>query len=453
MRLLRAQGIFWRIQLHGLMLLALVGLAFVALGLLMGHRGPARSPERMARYLGERIAEGQQDPQRLDEELQRVREYFGAEITAYDGEGRMIASNVEPPLKPLPPDQASAAAVRAVHLMGGLPRLAVPVPDSGGHGHGGYLVVTGGPRTVPVARMALVLALVLTVLALVSIPLAHRISRPVEEITQAARALGAGDLAARAKVESHGELGELAQAFNEMAGRIQVLLRSERELLANVSHELRTPLARIRMALELAAEGDLERARRYLGEIGTDLGELERLIEDVLAAARLELAPVAGEGFPLHRAPLEPRSLLDEVAARFRAAQPQRELVLEVEGALPVVSADRALLRRVLDNLIDNARKYSDEGQLITVRARAAEDGLEVEVRDRGIGVEPADLPRLFTPFFRTDRSRARGSGGVGLGLTLARRIVEAHGGTIAFESQIGNGSTVRIRLPAHVTS
>ena len=124
-----------------------------------------------------------------------------------------------------------------------------------------------------------------------------------------------------------------------------------------------------------------------------------------------------------------------------------------MEGALPVVSADRALLRRVLDNLIDNARKYSDEGQLITVRARAAEDGLEVEVRDRGIGVEPADLPRLFTPFFRTDRSRARGSGGVGLGLTLARRIVEAHGGTIAFESQIGIGSTVRIRLPAHVTS
>jgi signal transduction histidine kinase len=290
------------------------------------------------------------------------------------------------------------------------------------------------------------------VLALVSIPLTRRISRPVEEITQAARALGAGDLAARAKVVAHGEMGELAQAFNEMAGRIQALLRNERELLANVSHELRTPLARIRMALELAAEGDLERARRYLGEIGTDLGELEQLLEDVLAAARLELAPVAGEGFPLHRAPVEAQSLLDEAAARFRAAQPQRELVLEVEGALPALSADRALLRRVLGNLIDNARKYSDEGQPITIRASASGAMLELEVRDRGIGVEPADLPRLFTPFFRTDRSRARGTGGVGLGLTLARRIVEAHGGTIAFESQVGIGSTVRIRLPAMPT-
>jgi signal transduction histidine kinase len=123
-----------------------------------------------------------------------------------------------------------------------------------------------------------------------------------------------------------------------------------------------------------------------------------------------------------------------------------------VAAGLPEVEADAALLRRLLGNLLDNAAKYSDAGTTVTVAARAVEaaagGGVALEVRDQGIGVAAEDLPRLFTPFFRTDRSRARGTGGVGLGLALAKRIAEAHGGTIGAASAPGAGTTFRVTLP-----
>jgi signal transduction histidine kinase len=243
-------------------------------------------------------------------------------------------------------------------------------------------------------------------------------------------------------------MGELGRAFDEMAERIERLVKSERELLANVSHEIRTPLARIRVALELAAEGDLEKARRYLAEIAADLGELDRLVEAVLAAARLDVAAGTG-GLPLRRERLDLAALLGEEAQRFREAAPDRALDLSVEGPLPAVHGDRDLLRRLFANLLDNARKYSEPPAPVTLAARAVASGIEVTVRDRGIGVDPADLSRLFTPFFRTDRSRTRGTGGVGLGLALARRIALAHGGAIAAESAPGEGTTMRVTLPA----
>ena len=116
---------------------------------------------------------------------------------------------------------------------------------------------------------------------------------------------------------------------------------------------------------------------------------------------------------------------------------------------LPALVADPAMLRRVIDNLLDNAAKYSEAPAPVELAAEGDGASLRVSVRDEGIGVEPQDVPRLFTPFFRTDRSRARGTGGVGLGLALAKRIVEAHGGTIEVESRPGLGTTVRFRVPA----
>jgi signal transduction histidine kinase len=246
-------------------------------------------------------------------------------------------------------------------------------------------------------------------------------------------------------------VGEVAAAFDQMADRLQAMVRSEKELLANVSHELRTPLARIRVALEMAEEGDLERSRRYLREIGADLDELARLVDDVLTAARLDLA--AGRGseaaLPLRKEPLDPAALVAQAVERFRAAHPGREVSLEAAAPLPAVEADPSLLRRVVDNLLDNAGKYSDADRPIAVVARARDGAVEVEVRDHGIGLDPDDLARLFTPFFRSDRSRARPTGGVGLGLALARRVVEAHGGRIAAESAAGAGTTVRFSIPA----
>ena len=311
---------------------------------------------------------------------------------------------------------------------------------------GSYVVLGGGWRPFSFTRAGVVLGAVLLALAAGSVPLARAVTAPLERLTAAARRLGGGDLSARAGLTGRGEVAELGRAFDEMAARLERLVTTERELLANVSHELRTPLARIRVALELAAEGDQERAHRYLREIGTDLGELERMVEDVLTATRLDRG--AGE-LRVRRQPVDVAALLAEAASRFRELRPARVLEVATGAVLGPIEADPSLLRRALDNLLDNAAKYSGEASPVELSARVLGAQLALEVRDHGIGIEGADLPRLFTPFFRTDRSRARGTGGVGLGLVLVKRIAEAHGGSVEVESRPDQGTTVRIRLPA----
>jgi signal transduction histidine kinase len=442
----RHPRLFWRVYLYGLFMLAAVAVAMAVAGAALGRGEWARGPQRAVRYAALRVGELRDDPARLAEELRRVREGFGVELALYRDDGTVLAAGVEPAPPPLEPEERERLAGGPDRLPGHRFAWAARIPGK----PPAYLVMIGGPRSPPLERAAAFLVAVLAALALVSVPLARGIVRPLERLTRAARALGSGDLSARAGVDRADEVGELGRAFDEMAERLERLLRQEKELLANVSHELRTPLSRIRVALDLAAEGDLDRARRFLGEIAQDLSEVERLVEDILTAARLDLAAGRpGAEVPLRREPLPGAELVSRAAERFRAAHPGRTLEVAVDATLPVLDADAALLRRALDNLLDNAAKYSDPGEPVTLSARAEGGALVLEVRDRGIGIDPADLPRLFTPFFRTDRSRARGTGGVGLGLALAKRVVEAHGGTIAVESGAGKGTAVRLRVPA----
>jgi signal transduction histidine kinase len=440
----RHPRVFWRVYLNGLLLLALVAVALGVVGTLVGRGQMVRSPERLARYAADRLSELRGDPPRLAAELRRAGETFGVDLAVYRAGGELVAASGDPPPPPLPDAERARLAAGPVHLPG--PRFVWAIALAGDPP--AYALLAGNPRGFPLSRGAAYLAALLVALALASIPLARAIARPLERLTDAARRLGGGDLSARSGLRRGDEVGELSRAFDEMAERLERLVRSEKELLANVSHELRTPLSRIRVALELAEEGDLERARRCLGEIGADLAELERLIDDVLTAARLDLAGSRAAEVPFHPTRVAAASLLDQAAERFRAAHAGRALAVVVEGTLPDVEADPVLLRRALGNLLDNAAKYSEDAAAVTLAARPFDGGLEVEVRDRGMGVDPADLPRLFTPFFRSDRSRARGTGGVGLGLALARRIVELHGGSIGVESAPGGGTTVRLRVP-----
>lgn len=432
--------LFWRIYGHGLVLLVLVALAMTLVAWALGRRIPPREPEKVVAYLAARLDERAASPEGLATELREFKEGFGIEATVFGRAGEVLAASGAA-AEPLKPAEVAALAVGPVHVEGRGLTFAARLPSGAG-----WVVAEPMPHARSYGRLAVFLAAVLVVLAIGSWPTARSIAAPVERLTAAARRLGEGDLSARTGVRARGELGELAGAFDEMAERLQRLVRSERELLANVSHELRTPLARIRVALELAAEGDHERARRYLSEIGDDLAELDGLVEEILTAARL--AGAGPGGLPVHRTRLTLPALLGDVAARFRADAPDRTLTLEVGEGLPAVEADAPLLRRLVDNLLDNARKYSEPAAPVTLAARAEGDAVVLEVRDRGIGIDAADLPRLFTPFFRTDRSRARGTGGVGLGLTLAKRIAEAHGGRISAQSAPGQGTTIRVELP-----
>jgi len=292
---------------------------------------------------------------------------------------------------------------------------------------------------------------ILLILTLGSIPLVRQITAPLERLTRAVVEFGRGDLTARAGVDRDDEVGKLSRAFDDMAARIERLVRSQKEFLANVSHELRTPLARVRVALDIASEGDEAKARACLKEIAADLEELEQLVGDVLTAARLDLTRgrAGREAAALRRIPTAAREILEQAAGRFRSLHPDRILSVEIEEPLPTIEADPALLRRALDNLLDNACVYSDADRPVVLAARTEDASLTIEVRDRGIGIAPEDQAHLFTPFFRADRSRTRNTGGTGLGLVLAREIVEAHGGAIEVESAPGEGTVFRIRIPS----
>jgi signal transduction histidine kinase len=272
---------------------------------------------------------------------------------------------------------------------------------------------------------------------------------PLQKLSRTAEALGAGDLRARVGFTRADEFGDLGRAFDDMADRVQRLLLAEKELLANVSHELRTPLARIRVALDIAAEGGPEAARSSLAEIAVDLSELQAIIEDIFIAIQLELADgIAGARLPLHFNHLRPEWLARQAAERFHARHPQRTLSLDVAEGLPGVHADPVLFRRVLDNLLDNAHKYCpDLARPISLSARLADRSVRFEIEDQGVGISEQDLPRIFSAFFRGERSRSRGTGGVGLGLTLVKEIVDAHAGSVDVKSS-AQGTIVGIELP-----
>lgn len=281
---------------------------------------------------------------------------------------------------------------------------------------------------------------------------ARWILTPLDRLSGAARALGEGNLDARAGLTREDELGELGRAFDDMAARIRALLLAEKELLANVSHELRTPLARIRVVLELAAEGDPARTRAFLAEISSDLTELESLLKDVLTGARLEIADGGSTGATLapQRREMAPAAIAERAADRFRATHASRALDVTVPDGLPLVHVDPVLFRRAVDNLLENADRYSPDPKTpVSLSVRGANGSVEFVVTDHGMGIAKDDLPLVFTPFFRAERSRSRDTGGVGLGLALVKRIVLAHDGTVSVDSELGSGTTVRVSIPA----
>jgi len=438
--------LFWRIYRHGLLLLVLVVVATIAAGWIGGSQFPVK---RQARQLALRVAAdlgpGPVDRARLQRRVDDIHQLAMVDVAVYDRDGARVAAAGDSP--PAALDDAERRAVRRGRVFHRGLRVVAAVELGGG----GELVLSWS-ATRALAHLATSLLVILVVVALAAVPLTRAITRPLDRIAATARALGQGDLSARTGLDRRDEVGRLARVLDEMAARLEHTVKAEKELWANISHELRTPLSRIRVALELSAEEqEVGAVRRHLAGIDADMAELERLLDDVLTSARLDLAN-GGAGLVPRTEPLELGALCEEARRRLADRHPDRTVELSVEGE-PRVEADQALLLRVLGNLLENAVKYSERDTLIELAAGAGLEGeVWVEVRDRGIGVEPADLPRLFEHFFRTDRSRSRGTGGTGLGLTLCRRVVEAHGGRIEALARQRQGLTVRFTLPVHTS-
>jgi two-component system OmpR family sensor kinase len=415
----------------------LIGLAQVAaLAVVLAIVHDIDRPERrrappdlkLAQYVVEDVIADTHDPAMLQSRMQSLKERTGLAVTLRDRGGQILASTGAEQPRRGPGHFEFDTALGHV-------TAALPPP--------------GPPPSASRALMPVLIALALVGIS--AVLTAAWLGRPLVILSNAARALGAGKLMARAELRRNDELGDVAIAFNEMAERVGELIRAQRELLANVSHELRTPLARIRVALDLAAEGDAEQAATSLREIADDLAELERLIGDILTTARFELASDTASPTqpPLRLARFRAAELIDDAAERFRASHPNRALEVSNEARERDIAADRMLLRRALDNLLDNAAKHSGGSAPIALASRATDGKVVFEVRDRGTGISAEDQKRLFTPFFRADKSRARQTGGLGLGLLLSKRIVEAHGGTLEIESTPRVGTVVRIQMMA----
>ncbi|MFL5346117.1 MAG: sensor histidine kinase [Hyalangium sp.] len=441
-----------RIYLVGIAQFVLIVTVVITTRDLVSEPNQRRGPEQFMSYFVLEWSPLVTQPEALQSALDRAEQYLGQHVTIRSMDGQLLASNISPPFEPL--SSATLEQLSLQHFINDrerehhrviatLPKDGPPVAYA--------VIVQKPPPHPPPLNFTVIIGLVLGCTAITSVAFARTLAVPLQRLAEVARSFGKGMLDVRTGLRRRDELGQVAVAFDEMAERITHLLRSQKELIANISHELRTPLARIRVALDLASEGDAELARESLADITTDLSELERLVSDVLTAAKLDLATgdIPGATPPLRRERVETHDLLDKAAARFRTTRPGHHLEVSAEEPLPTLDADPMLLRRALDNLLDNAGKYSESGTTVRLRARASESGLSIEVADEGIGVDASDLPHLFTPFFRSDRSRARTTGGVGLGLALARRIIAAHGGTITLESQPGVGTTARISLPA----
>jgi heavy metal sensor kinase len=454
-----ALSIRWRLTLWNTFALAVVLAGFAAL--VYGLLARALYEQTDQRLLGG-LRQLEQDrrlaadrPGRLRYWADELREHDNLACVAYGPGGEVLVRTNELAQASVPAAPAIAAGVRRltdrdVPIVGRQRVLeaGVRLGDQDG------AVVLLAPldevdRELSRLRAALLLAVpvALAVAGGLAYLLARKALAPVEELRRSTRAITADRLDRRLPVPNPGdEFGGLAQAINDMIGRLGQSFAEIRRFTADASHELRTPLTAIRTEAEVALRGPAvpPEQQQLLGSILEECGRLTRLTEQLLALAR-EDAGVA----PPAREPID----LTEVAAE--AVDTLRPLAeaknVRLDGPRPCrvdVCGDAARLRQVFLNLIDNAIKYTPEGGAVEVRCEGRAGEAVALVRDSGVGIPPEHLPHVFDRFYRVDKARDRGQGGTGLGLSIAQSVVAGHGGRIELSSDRGRGTTARVTLP-----
>ena len=291
-------------------------------------------------------------------------------------------------------------------------------------------------------------ALVAGALALAMVQLLARgMTSPLREMASAAASMADGDYTRRVTATSRDEVGELARAFNAMAAELSEVERLRKDLVANVSHELRTPITALRATLENLVDGVAPADPVTLRTMLAQVERLGRLVSQLLDLSRLEAGVT-----PLQRRVFEVAPVLEEVADLSRLHTPGVEVAVSVHPPSPRVDGDPERVHQVVANLVENAVRYSPPGGTVELRASNGPDTVTIEVSDDGPGIADAEAQRVFERFYRADTARSSRHGGAGLGLAIARWIVDLHGGDIRSERRHPRGCRMVVELPRGAT-
>lgn len=270
---------------------------------------------------------------------------------------------------------------------------------------------------------------------------------PLSRLANSVESYGKGDSSARVRPGGLAELKEVGTSFNSMAERLEQRRQDQLRFVASIAHDLRNPLQSIRLAAELLAHktaksGEEEGERQLVEMLRRQIQSLDLMLQDLLDTSRIE----AGQ-LDMHPKVQDIRSLVEDAVALHESSVEIHELVLDLPDAPLLCRCDASRIAQVMNNLLSNAIKYSPNGGVISVRAAASDDDVEISVQDQGIGIDPGDWGRIFKPFQRSAATRET-IPGIGLGLSASRRIIEAHGGSLAVHSKPGQGSTFTVRMP-----
>lgn len=267
----------------------------------------------------------------------------------------------------------------------------------------------------------------------------HRLFAPVAVIEHGVKRIGAGDITHRLTINRLDELGELATTINKMAANIEQMLEAKRQLLLAISHELRTPMTRAKLALSMLEDSQDK------SSIGEDLNEMETLIHELLESERLR-----ENHAPLEYHQVDINEMIYQVQGRFFA---EAKLDLDLYSPLPLLNLDAGRISLAIKNIIKNALTASQADASVKITTQLRKNHVAITVADKGIGIDKALIPQLTEPFYRTDCSRQRDTGGVGIGLYLIKAIIDAHHGELLIDSDINQGTTVSIWLPINALS
>ena len=364
-------------------------------------------------------------------ELGHLAEMNGYRLAVLDSGGRLLGPGSLPPIP-----RATHPVTVGGHVVGTV--TVAPVQGQ---------VLTGEDRSLHARlnRLHLLaggLALLLGLLA--AVLLAPALARPLRRLTESARRMQRGELDVRVAPAGAPELRELGQAFNRLAETLEHLEQIRRDAAADVAHELRTPLAGIVSRIEAAQDGVLPDEHANLEAMHTEALRLARLIEDLG-----KLAEAQQPGLTLKKEPIDLRELVDERARIYTDQLQAKGIVLEERLGAASAYGDRGRIVQIVDNLLSNALRYTDAGGTVTIELSKRDGDAQLDVSDTGIGIAGEDLPYIFERFWRGERSRARRTGGAGIGLAIVSELVRAHGGRIDVQSEVGRGTKFTIRLPA----